>query len=71
LVRSAPIAAVCYCANQTADVEDLRIRIYTILNQTPTSIIELARDGEQWQDVIEIANIAASAGNRGGIAQHL
>ncbi|KAH0556711.1 hypothetical protein GP486_005503 [Trichoglossum hirsutum] len=52
LVPNAPISAVCWYAGQTTDIEELRIRVYTILKSQPTvrGINELARNGEDWDD---------------------
>jgi len=60
LAPSAPIVATCWYASETNDTDDLRVRIYTILDSDKSKIVEVARNGGEWEDEVPLTTILAS-----------
>ncbi|KAL5318981.1 hypothetical protein ACEPPN_014049 [Leptodophora sp. 'Broadleaf-Isolate-01'] len=57
LAANAPISAVAWYASDWYSPDDLRVRVYTILESKPKKIAELARNGEDWEDPTDVADI--------------
>ncbi|KAF4629516.1 hypothetical protein G7Y89_g8632 [Cudoniella acicularis] len=61
LASGAPIAAICWYANETAMMRDLRIRVFTILKSNSAKIVELVRNGDSWRQPKPVVSIPAEA----------
>jgi hypothetical protein len=50
IATNAPIVATCWFNGSADEIENIRIRVYTILDENKIQIAEIARDGEEWSD---------------------
>ncbi|KAI0431430.1 hypothetical protein F5Y09DRAFT_304888 [Xylaria sp. FL1042] len=56
LAPRAPIKALAWYGSETYEVDDLRVRVYTILASSPKNLYEFARNGEDWDDPTPVAD---------------
>jgi len=63
IATNAPIVATCWYDGSADDIDNIRIRVYTILDANKTQIVELSRDGQEWNDQSKVvANIEPGQG---------